>query len=66
MSERAGFLSISGAARFFSVSPKTIRRLISAGHIRRYVRLERAIRIPVAELDRYARARMVETAPGGA
>jgi len=57
-----GFFSIRSAAAFFEVSTKTVRRWIIDGQIKRYVKLERAIRIPAAELERFARSRMIERA----
>ena len=63
---RAGFLTISAAARLFSVHPRTIRRYIASGDIRQFVRLGRVIRIPAAELDRFAAVRTVETTTGAA
>lgn len=61
MTTARGFFSISQAARLFSVHPRTIRRYIASGDIRAFVRLGRVIRIPAAELDRFAAARTVTT-----
>ncbi|WP_238598610.1 helix-turn-helix domain-containing protein [Saccharothrix sp. ALI-22-I] len=57
------YLSVGDAAARLSVSEATIRRAVRSGELA-HVRIGRAVRVAVTDLDAYAAARRVVTEAG--